>query len=228
MKKVWISAALFWLIVSALACWLYPVALYDPCARYAPMADAFAQGDFYYAFHPRFGVLFHLLTGALSAITGLQGLYCLQPVAFFFLALSGVVIFATAKRLTDSEKLAWWSFTLVLLMPDFFRYALDGLREPIKCLVFALFGYSIVSKKSWPFALGVVAYITSFTYGFVASSVLVFLWTVYWLLRHDWRKIILPIGGWVFGTGVVTVLTWAYTGHWVPAPQFIKILGRWL
>lgn len=228
MKKVWLTALVFWVAVSALACWLYPVTLYDPCARYAPMADAFARGDFHYAFHPRFGVLFHVLTGALAWISGLAGIYCLQPVAFLFLVLSAVTMFAVVRRLSDSVKVAWWTFALVLVAPDFFRYALDGLREPVKCLVFALFGYSLVAKRSWPFALGLAMYIMTFTYGFGVASALLAVWCAHFAWRREWNRLPLPILGWSVGTAAVTVLTHAYTAHWLPAPQFISAFGRWL
>lgn len=228
MKKVWLSALLFWVVVSVLACGLYPVTLFDPCARYAPMADAFACGDWYYAFHPRFGVLFTSLAGALTFVTGLPGICTVQIAAFLLLALSAVVMFAFTRHLSKSDTIAWWTFVLVLLAPDFFRYALDGLRDPSKCLVFALIGYTVVAPCSWAFALALLLYISSFTYGFAVSSVLVFLWGLACLWRRDWTKLPLPMLGWVLGTAIMTVLTHAYTGHWLPAPQFIPKLGAWL
>lgn len=42
--------------------------------RYAPMADAFAAGDWFHAFHPRFGALFSVLTG-LFATLGFRGTF---------------------------------------------------------------------------------------------------------------------------------------------------------
>ena len=228
MKKVWFTALLAWIVTSALACWLYPVTLYDPCARYAPMADAFARGDFYYAFHPRFGVLFSILSGTLSLLTGLDGIYAVQVAAYFLMAVAAVVMFFFARRLSDDETVAWWTFALTFLAPDFFRYALDGLREPCKCLVFALVGYALVSRRSWPFAVALALYVSSFTYGFASSCVLLALWCGWFLVRREWRMLPLPVLGWLLGTAVVTVCTHAYTGHWLPVPQFIPQLGAWL
>jgi len=226
--KVWLAAALYWIGASALACWLYPVTVADSCARYAPMADAFARGDFYYAFHPRFGLLFETVAGGLSFVTGLPGIYTIQIAAVLLLALSAVVMFALVKRLGASDEVAWWTFALAALAPDFFRYALDGLREPGKCLVFALLGYAVVSRRSWAFALSLFLYITLFAYGFAAASMLLFLWCVWFACRREWANIPLPILGWVFGTAAVTVLTHAYTGHWLPLVQLIDKLGAWL
>jgi len=228
MKKVWIVALLTWIVSSALACGLYPVTLFDPCARYAPMADAFACGDWYYAFHPRFGFLFTSLAGLISFVTKLDGIYTVQISAYLLLALAAVVMFVFAKRLSDDESVAWWTFALTFLAPDFFRYALDGLREPGKCLVFALIGHGIVSRRSWSFALALFLYISLQTYGFAVSSVLLFLWCLWFLFRREWRMLPLPVLGWALGTVAVTFLTHAYTDHWLPAPQFIPKLGAWL
>jgi len=228
MKKVWLVALLVWIVSSALACGLYPVTLFDPCARYAPMADAFARGDWYYAFHPRFGVLFSVLSGAVSFLTGLSGIYAIQVVACFLLTLAAVVMFAFARRISDSEPVAWWTFALTFLAPDFFRYAIDGLREPGKCLVFALIGYGVAARKSGSFALALFLYVTLQTYGFAASTALLFFWCLWFAVRREWRMLPLPILGWGIGTAVVTVLTHAYTGHWLPAPHFISQLGAWL
>ena len=228
MKKVWFTALLAWIVASVLACGLYPVTLFDPCARYAPMADAFARGDFYYAFHPRFGVLFSVLSGVISLLAGLEGIYAVQVAAYFLLALAAVVMFFFARRLSGDESVAWWTFALTFLAPDFFRYALDGLREPGKCLVFSLLGYALVSHSSWPFAIALVLYIASFTYGFAASSILLALWCGWFLVRRERRMLPLPIFGWMLGTAAVTVCTHAYTGHWLPAPQLISQLGAWL
>jgi len=223
--KVWLAAGLYWVLASVLACGLYPVTMADSCARYAPMADAFARCDFYYAFHPRFGLVFEVVSGVLSFVTGLTGIHTVQIAAFLFLALAAVVMFAFAKRLGATDEAAWWTFVLTLLAPDFFRYALDGLREPGKCLVFALVGYGVVAKRSGAFALALFLYITLFTYGFAAASALAFLWCAWFLCRREWSKLPLPTVGWALGTAAVTVLTHACTGHWAPAPQFIGKLG---
>jgi len=228
MKKVWIVAFLLWVVASALSCGLYPVTLFDPCARYAPMADAFACGDWFYAFHPRFGVVFTTLAGLVTFGTGLQGIYSVQVTAFLFLALSAVVMFAFARRLSGSESVAWWTFALTFLAPDYFRYALDGLREPTKCFVFALVGYAAVARCSGAFALALALYVASFAYGFAAASVLVFLWCLWFAWKREWKMLPLPVLGWTLGTAAVTVLTHAYTGHWLPSPQFIPTLGEWL
>lgn len=46
---------LYFILLATAAHFLYPVLIADTMNRYAPMADAFAAGDWFHAFHPRFG-----------------------------------------------------------------------------------------------------------------------------------------------------------------------------
>ena len=228
MRRVWLIAGIFWIVASALACWLYPVQIPDACSRYAPMADAFARGDFYLAFHPGYGLLFSCLAGSFAWIANVPGIYAVQLASFLLLALAGVAAFAFARRLTSSEQVAWWTFALVLLMPDFFINALDGLRESAHCLTFSLLGLGIVARNGRAFGLGLFLYIITFSYGFFVASVLLGLWCIWVGRERGLRVCIMPTLGWLVGTALVTVLVHAYTGHWVPVRHAIGILGRWL
>ena len=225
--QVLLAGLACWLVFGALAVWLYPCCISDTMSRYAPMADAFARGDFYYAYHPRFGVLFETLAGLIASV-GPRGESAVQLAAFFLLAMGAVVMFFLARRLSGSREVAWWSFALSFLATDCFLYALDGLRDPGKCPVFALLGYGLVAGSGWAFGLGLFMYITLFAYGFVVSSLLVFAWCVRALWCREWRTMVGPVTGWTAGTLAVTILTHAYTGHWVPVAEFIKYVGRWL
>lgn len=227
LKPLWM-ALLAWFVLSAMACALYPVTMSDTCSRYAPMADAFARGDWYYAFHPRYGALFTSLAGLFAFLTGLPGVCTVQIAAFFCLAMAALAMFAFVREMGLSESVAWWTFVLVLLAPDYFRYAIDGLRDPGKCLVFALIAYGVAARSGWALGLSLFLYITLFTYGFAVSSAFVFFACVVCACRRVWRPLPPIVFGWLLGTAVVTVLTHAYTGHWLPAPQFIPKFGAWL
>ena len=65
-KLLLLCALLTSSIVAILAVLFYPVENPDCAARYALMAEAFARGDWYESFHPRFCVLFQVLTGSLT------------------------------------------------------------------------------------------------------------------------------------------------------------------
>lgn len=226
-QKIWLTAIGYWIAVSLLCCLLYPLMMSDSTARYAPMADHFACGDWNLAFHPRFGVLFQVVSGAICMLPGIGGDRAVQIAAIGLLALSAVPLFFLVRELFG-VRVAWWSVALLLVADDFTRNAFDGLRESGKCLGFALLGYGAVARKSGRYALGVFVLATLTSYGFAVASALVFGWTAYFAFRREWRQLVLPALGWVLGTAAVVALTHAYTGHWLPSPHYIKFLGGWL
>ena len=235
-KRVWLVALVYWAVFGLLCVWLYPVTMSDSITRYAPMADAFAQGDWCQAFHPRFGVLFPALSGALARLTGMSGEHAIQVVGVGFQALAGVPLFFLVKRIFGAT-VAWGALALLFVSDDLTRYAMDGLRDPGKCLAFALMGYGAVARRPFCIGLGLFVLISLFSYGFAVGSVFVFAWCVGVVVRAIRRgqldgesvaAIVWPSLGWALGTAAVTVLTHAYTGHWLPAPHFIKFVGGWL
>lgn len=60
-NKAWFVALLLplcGLLILGTLLWLNPIPADDTATRYAPMAQAFAEGDWLYAFHPHSGVFF--------------------------------------------------------------------------------------------------------------------------------------------------------------------------
>lgn len=227
-RRVWLTVLGYWLVFGLLCTLLYPVTMTDSITRYAPMADCFASEDWELVFHPRFGVIFEVLCGGLSWLTGLEGAKSVQVVATGFLALSGVPVFFLTKRVFG-VRIAWWSLALLLVSDDFARYAMDGLRDNGKCLAFALVGYGAVERKSLWVGVGLFVLVSLVSYGFAVGSVLVFAWFLFVLFtRQPLAKLPLPVLGWALGTAAVTAMTHAYTGHWLPSPHYVKFLGGWL
>lgn len=199
----------------------------DSVARYAPMAEAFAHGDWSLAFHPRFGVLFQVLSGCVVLLTGIDGARSLQIVGFGFLSLSIVPIWCIARRLFG-VRIAWLSVVLLFFGDDFFRYALDGLRDSGKCLAFALLGLGAVERSSLWYGVGLFILISLASYCFAVGTVFLFAWLVYACVRRDWRVAAFPFVGWALSTASVTLMVHFFTGHWLPAPHYIRYLGQWL
>jgi hypothetical protein len=226
-KSVWIVAVCFWIFFSLISCVTYPVMMSDSVARYAPMAEAFAEGDWNLAFHPRFGVLFQVLSGCVVKVTGLDGARSLQIVGFGFLSLSVVPIWCITRRLFG-VRVAWLSVILVFFGDDFFRYALDGLRDSGKCLAFALLGLGVVERNSLWYGIGLFILISLASYCFAVGTVFLFVWCVYACIRSNWRIVVLPVLCWLAATVSVTVMVHSYTGHWLPAPNYIRYIGHWL
>ena len=237
-RRVWLVALAYWIVFGGLCLLLYPVMMTDSITRYAPMADAFARGDWELVFHPRFGVLFEVLCGCVCRLTGLSGAKAVQVVSTGFVALSGIPLFFVAKRLFGAS-VAWWSLALLFVCDDLPRYAMDGLRDPGKCLAFALMAYGAVARRTGWLGLGLFLLVTLVSYGFAVGSVALFAWCLYALVarppaevaadvRARLRLLPLPALGWALGTAAVMAMTHAYTGHWLPAPHYIRILGAWL
>ena len=218
----------YWVVVAVLCVLCYPVTISDTIARYAPMADHFARGEWSLAFHPRFGVLFQVLAGGVVKLTGCGGDVATQVVSLGFLSLSAVPLWFVVSALFD-RRIAWWAVALMLVSDDLSRYALDGLRDTGKCLGFALVGLGVVRRSPLWFALGLFVLVTIVSYCFAVASVLLLGWCVYWCAAKAEKPSIatfaVPVVAWLAGTAAVVFQTHAFTGHWLPSPHYIKILG---
>lgn len=231
MKKVCLAAFSYWVVCATLCCWLYPVTVFDSMARYAPMADAFARGDWALAFHPRFGVLFSSLTGSVVWLTGLAGDKACQIVSFFFLAFSALPVWALVKRLYNDERTAWIAVVLVWLATEYFVYAQDGLRDPARTLGLALCALAFVSRAGAPMALGLFVLVTLRTDLFLISGVILFAWWIYLIILRNKSllSLFLPTSSFLLGAFLMCLMTHAYTGLWLPGAQlvgmYVKMTG---
>lgn len=228
-KRVWVSAILFWIVLSVLVCWLYPVMVYDTTARYAPMADAFARSDWFFAYHPRFGVLFTTLAGTLARLTGLSGDHACQIVSIGFLAFSALPVWALAKRIWNDERIAWVVLALVWSATEYFIYAEDGLRDTARIFGLACCALSFLSLKPLPLALGLFSLVTLRTDLVIISGAVLLAWWVYLFCRvratprPSLAAFLLPASSFLLGVFLMCLMTCAYTGLWLPGTQFVKI-----
>lgn len=230
-RKVCGVAACYWVVVSLLCCLLYPVTISDTCARYAPMADYFARGEWEFAFHPRFGVVFQVLTGLVVKCLGVSGDCATQIVSIGFYAFATIPLWFVVRALFDSRT-AWWTIALVFVFEDMTRYAFDGLRDSGKFLGFALVALGAVRRESKWYALGIFLLVTLASYCFAVSAVLLAGWCLFMLKGRPfgaWLKsVTLPVCAFLLATAIVVVITHHFTGHWLPSPHYIRLLGRWL
>ena len=230
-KKVWLLAICYWIVVSLLCCLLYPVTISDTCARYAPMADYFARGEWEFAFHPRFGVIFQVLSGSVVKCLGVSGDCATQIVSIGFYAFATVPLWFVVRALFDSRT-AWWTIALVLVFEDMTRYAFDGLRDSGKFLGFALLALGAVRRESKWYALGLFLLVTLASYCFAVSAVLLLGWCLFAPRGESAisriKTMVMPVGAFLLASAIVIVMTHSFTGHWLPSPHYIRILGRWL
>ena len=133
---IWVVFALI-AVMDAVMVWLFPFPGNDMASRYAPMADAFAAGDWRVAFHPRFGMLFSAVTGSISWLTGLNGYRSCQVASLLFFLLTAFPLWSIFRRIWG-ERVAAVGCLLYLLSSFLTRDAYFGLRETWKTFGIAL------------------------------------------------------------------------------------------
>ena len=116
----------------------------DMAHRYIPMAEAFAAGNYAFAFHPRIPPLCTTLGGVIALLTGLGSFMALKIASAFWHLAGGAVLYRLFRLLyPDRERPAVIGVLLYFFFPYSFILAYSGLREPAKgfclyCLTLAL------------------------------------------------------------------------------------------
>ena len=224
---IWIFATVVWMAATMFFTRFYPVWSPDVVVRYGPMADAFAVGDFEMAFHPRFGVLFQVLTGFVRRFFVFDGLQACQCVATAFWAYSIIPLWTIAKRVFD-YRTAMLCVVFLLIAPGPFGLALDGLRDNGRMFAMLICALACINGQSLYMALGAFILLTLRVDCYFIGTVLVAIWTLWAIARRQWRLIPMPVTAWLVGSAVVITMIHHYTGHWVPAVQLIKYVGGYL
>ena len=136
---------IFWLalLLSGFVASITTIPADDTVMRYAPMAEAFARGDWVYAFHPRAGVYFSSLAGLVSFLTGCNGITACQAVGCFLFAIAVLPLFRLFEIIW-SERIAIIGTLLYTFCSHLLRYSADGLRDNGKTLAFALLALGLV------------------------------------------------------------------------------------
>lgn len=215
---------MYWIVVSAIAVLVYPVLMSDTMNRYAPMADAFAAGDWFHAFHPRFGVIFSVLTGVVASL-GFRGDQACQIVALGFLSASAIPAWYLTRRVFD-EKVASLTAALVVLMPEFFVFAIDGLRDCARSFAVLMVAYSFVAgKRSWVMAIGAFVLATLRVDTQLVGGLAVLAWVVTRLVKREYRMIILPLFAYILGILCCSAMVYGFTGYFLPNAQSVYLLG---
>ena len=222
LQKVWLLALGFFVALSAVCCLWSPATAADMVIRYAPMSDAFARGEWQYAYHPRFGVLFMTLSGSAAWLTGLDGICSCQIVGIGLLAFCAVPVWSAVKALFD-DRSAWIAAVMTLVATETFVYAIDGLRDCGRTLGLALCILAFVKGRSWPMALGLFLLVTLRTDLLVITGTLLLVWWVIAIRKREWSGLFLPTVSWLGGVSLMCLMTWSQTGCWLPGAQFVKM-----
>lgn len=138
-KCLWLLAG-FYLIAVSVSVWLHRLPVRDMAHRYIPMAEAFAAGDFDYAFHPRIQPLQPVCGGIVAFLTGADGFLALKIASALWSIAGGILICILFRELYRKERwVAVLGTALYAFFPYMFHMAYSGLRESAKgCLLILL------------------------------------------------------------------------------------------
>jgi hypothetical protein len=226
---LWLCAVVTALIVATLSVLFYPVENPDCSARYAPMAEAFARGDWYEAFHPRFCVLFQILTGSLVWLLGCSGVTACQIVSAVFLGFAVVPYWHIMRRIFKDDRVAWIALGIMLVIPRVSGDAMNGLRDTGRILAIAMWILGFLNMLDLKRGvllqtLGVFIMVTLKIDCFVPAAVMSLLSVAFAFRRRLWNGVISIPVAFVLATLAVCTMVWSYTGWFVPAPQYISFL----
>jgi len=130
----WGLFCLMWLLLIP-AMYFYDLPLRDVADRYAPMAEAFAAGDWGFAFHPRVTPLLPVLAGTIARLLPLGGHAACQLAGGLMYTI-GVFPLWSGCRKVYGKSTALWGALMYACCPPLFRLGYCGTRE--SCCVFGL------------------------------------------------------------------------------------------
>lgn len=230
------AAASFLIFLPAL--FLVQLPCMDVLTRYAPMADAFASGDWETAFHPRIPPLLPVLAGCISFIFRCSGFTGVKLASLLMFSLSFFALIPLFRRIF-SLRTAIIAGVLAMFCSHYMRLILMGLRESCKGFFFTLGAYALVriyqerQEKTGFLLLGLacggMVYVRD-------DSVLAAIFFVIGAIVIDccrnkffpWRTLL-----YTCCIAWVTVLPLLYsnyrmTGYPVPSNRFIPIMGSFI
>lgn len=212
---------------------LYPSPTQDSICRYAMMAEKFAAGDWFEAFHPRFCVLFPALTGCVVRLFGTDGLTACVAVAMLGWALALVPLFRLTRNVFGPG-VAWFAVVLAAICPKTLFWGFQGLRETWRLLALLLVVAALFEPREGDrganasfvqMMLGTFILFTLRVDTFLFAVLAVAAYAVYDVVR--WRFAILAAWALVW-TQPCCYLTWTWTGWWLPSPQMIVVVLKYL
>jgi len=226
-RIVWIITAAVVVAVMVLSA-LFPLIATDTLGRYAPMAEAFAAGEWREAFHPRFGIGMSVVSGIVCRITPLDGLSACALVSSAAWGLGAPFVWRIAARVFD-RRTAWFAFVLYLICPQILLWGIEGLREPFKTLgalmmTDALFGCLGRDRRWWiPALVGAVMLVTFKPDAIPLCGCLI---VACGFVERFGRGFAAVVAGASAALLPMCLLTWSWTGYWVPSVQFVAVIRK--
>ena len=107
----------------------------DVASRYAPMAEAFARGDFAYAFHPRCQMLHTTVAGIFSYLFHCSGFMACKLASLLFYILSAFPLYSLCRRIWGNRIACGTIIVFAFCSPIISEIAVSGLRDSAKMLI---------------------------------------------------------------------------------------------
>lgn len=229
----------FWCFIALILLSLIPLLIdvlpqRDVAFRYAPMAEAFRDGDFFYAFHPRTGFLHTFTAGLFAWIFQCSGYTACKLSSLLFMALSLFPLYAVMKRVY-SRTMAEVCCFMFVIGSQLQRLAWSGLRDSHKVFLLVTAAYALVvifqERKNWKgyLFLGAAAGLGMVTRG---DLVLVMSLLFFWGIVMEWKLKRFPFRSAVGSILALAlsmpsiVLNWYLAGVAVPEIRFAWIFRK--
>ena len=117
----------------------------DMASRYAPMAEAFAAGEWSYAFHPRIQPLQIVSGGIIAKLFGCDGFSALKIAAGLWFFAGMYVVWKLFREVyADDPSIASGATAFYAIYPYNIRMAAEGLRESSKTFLLLLTAWALV------------------------------------------------------------------------------------
>lgn len=221
----WGFFLLMWLLLFP-AILLYDFPQRDVAARYAPMAEAFAEGNWQYAFHPRVTPLLPVCAGMISFLFSCNGYLATQFAASILLTFGIFPLYSGCKKIYR-ERIAAVTCILYAVCSPCLRLGYYGLRETggVFGITLLFYAAAVLRKEHrnlqgycW---FGVAEAVLLLNRGDLASfamiaGVMLFVWDTF--RNHiPWRSIVAGIL--MFGM-IAPQLLYNYRMIGYPVPEF--------
>lgn len=235
----WRAAWPFWCFLALTAMILFPVFIdvipqRDVAFRYAPMAEAFRDGDFIYAFHPRTGFLHTFTAGVFAWVLHCSGFMACKLSSLLFMALSVFPLYAIMRRVYSRFMAEICTFIFVFAS-QLQRLGWSGLRDAHKCFLIILAGYALIviyqQREKWTgyLWLGVAVGLGIVTRGdMVLFMSLLFFWGIVMelkLKKLPFRSICSSVLAVLLALPAI-VLNWYLAGVAVPEIRFAWLFRK--
>ena len=206
----------------------------DVAFRYAPMAEAFRDGDFTYAFHPRTGFLHTFTAGIFAWIFNFSGFTACKVSSLLFMGLGIFPLFALMQRVYSRTMAEICTFIYVLAS-QLQRLAWSGLRDSHKTFLILLAGYAVIviyqERKNWRayLCLGTAVGLGIVTRGdLVLFMSLIFFWGIIMeldLKKFPWRSAAAGVLATALAMPCI-ILNWYFAGVAVPEIRFAWLFRK--